>query len=133
MKSLSLLMILTLVFSGCSRRHTVVPPQATVTPIAPVLTPKAVPRPPYKKHKMKTVQNTNYTDAYMYPEDTSLAKKDPVIKAPIATQTATTVTNTVSKEECISMIGEDKFNRYTQMLGSEASSIKRCAMLKAMK
>ena len=39
----------------------------------------------------------------------------------------------MTKTECISMIGADKFTKYTQMFGSESASIKRCKMLKAMK
>jgi hypothetical protein len=39
----------------------------------------------------------------------------------------------MTKAECISMIGADKFAKYTQMFGSEAASLKRCKILKAMK
>jgi hypothetical protein len=39
----------------------------------------------------------------------------------------------VSREECIAMIGQEKFDRYTRMLGGESGAIKRCTMLKAMK
>jgi hypothetical protein len=38
----------------------------------------------------------------------------------------------MDKKECISMIGQEKFNKYTQMLGNEASAIRKCQMLKAM-
>jgi hypothetical protein len=39
----------------------------------------------------------------------------------------------MSKESCIEMIGQEKFDKYTRMLGGEAGAIKRCTMLKAMK
>ncbi len=80
---------------------------------------------------MKKVEDKNYSDTYMYPEDNSSAKKDPIKVNP--STPAPTTTTSMTKEECISMIGEEKFTKYTQMLGSEASSIKRCSMLKAMK
>jgi len=37
----------------------------------------------------------------------------------------------MDKEECIAMITQEKFDKYTAMFGSEAASIKRCKMLKA--
>jgi hypothetical protein len=84
-----------------------------------------------KKHiKLKEIKDTNYSDTYMYPEDTSAAKKDPVKK----TETPVAVTsNSMSREECIAMISQEKFDKYSAMFGSEAASIKRCTMLKAMK
>ena len=89
---------------------------------------KTLPPPPKKKIKLKEVEDTNYTDDYMYPEDTKAAKKDSV-----ETQKAVTVTNGgITKEACIAMISQDKFDKYTAMFGSEEASIKRCAMLKAM-
>jgi len=39
----------------------------------------------------------------------------------------------MTKEECVSMISQEKFDKYTSMFGNEEASIKRCAMLKAMK
>jgi hypothetical protein len=83
-----------------------------------------------KKHiKLKEVKDTNYSDKYMYPEDTASAKKDPVTK----TETPAVASSSMSKEECIAMISQEKFDKYSAMFGSEAASIKRCTMLKAMK
>jgi hypothetical protein len=107
----------------------VVPPVRTDTQ-KPTNSNTKVPHHRNKNHKMKKVEDKNYSDTYMYPEDNSSAKKDPIQVNPA---TPTPSTSSMTKEECISMIGEAKFTKYTQMLGSEASSIKRCSMLKAMK
>ena len=93
---------------------------------------KTVSTPPKKNIKLKKVEDDNYSSGYMYPGQ---AKKKP-IKLAKATPVATASTPTSSamgKAECITMIGADKFQKYTQMFGSEAASIKRCKMLKAMK
>lgn len=124
--------LLTLFFVvGCgsqSNNHIVVkkkPAPVTKPQPKPI---KKLPPPPKKEIKLKEVEDTNYTDEYMYPEDTKAAKKDPVEKqAPVpATKEGMT------KEECISMISQEKFDKYTEMFGSEDASIKRCMMLKAM-
>ncbi|MBA1420338.1 MAG: hypothetical protein FAF03_05620 [Epsilonproteobacteria bacterium] len=89
---------------------------------------KTLPPPPKKKIKLKEVEDTNYTDDYMYPEDTKAAKKDPVEKQ----ETIAVSNGGMTKEACIAMISQEKFDKYTAMFGSQEASIKRCAMLKAM-
>jgi hypothetical protein len=62
----------------------------------------------------------------MYPEDTKKkVKEEPPVQTPVMT------TDTMDKQECIAMISQEKFDKYTDMFGSEAASIKRCKMLKA--
>ena len=127
---ISLLTLFSIV--GCGSRgndHIVVKKQPVVQSIPQKPhSVKKLPPPPKKKIKLKEVEDTNYTDNYMYPEDTKAAKKDPNEKQALAP-----VTNTgMTREECITMISQEKFDRYTAMFGSEAASIKRCAMLKAM-
>ena len=85
-----------------------------------------LPPPPKKKIKLKEVDDTNFDAAYMYPKDTK--KKD---KTDIPEQMAKATTDTMNKEECIAMITQEKFDKYAEMFGSEAASIKRCKMLKA--
>jgi uncharacterized protein YcfL len=88
------------------------------------------PPPPKKKIKLKKVENHNYSDQYMYPENNARVKQTiltPVKKPQVMNE------STMSKEECISMIGEEKFNKYTALFGSQAASLKRCTMIKAMK
>jgi PBP1b-binding outer membrane lipoprotein LpoB len=91
------------------------------------VTPKPVPQAPKRHIKLKEVQANNYSSSYMYPE-TNVLKRE-VVKVASA---ETTTQGGMSKEECIGMIGQEKFNKYTQMFGDEAASIKRCAMIKAM-
>ena len=77
---------------------------------------------PLKKNiKLKKVEDSNYSSDYMYPT-----------KKTNKTSSSTTVTM-MNKDECISLIGPEKFAKYTQMLGSEAASLKRCTMLRGMK
>lgn len=132
-----ILSFLTLVLlSGCASKnpnHYVVKKQPTPIPkVQPEPTKITLPPAPKKNIKLKEVDDTNYSDSYMYPEDSAAAKKDPIKKAPVQQVQTATVSNTMSKEECITMISQEKFDKYTDMLGSEAASIKRCTMLKAM-
>jgi len=125
-----LLLGLTL-FIGCGSRGSQLriiekKPQPIVKPIQEVQQ-NILPPAPKKNIKLKEVEDTNYSDKYMYPEDTAAAKKDPV-----KTTESSSSTSTMTKEECITMISQEKFDKYTAMFGSESSSIKRCAMLKAM-
>ncbi len=39
----------------------------------------------------------------------------------------------MSKSECISLIGQTKFERYSKRFGGEAGALKRCAILKKLK
>ena len=87
----------------------------------------AIPTPPKKNIKLKKVEDNNYTSGYMYP---GAAKKKPV---KVAQATTTNANTSMDKAQCIAMIGPEKFAKYTQMFGSEAASLKRCKMLKAMK
>ena len=94
-----------------------------------------VPTPPKKNIKLKKVEDTNYTSGYMYPGQAKKKPKTPVKLAKLtpASTPSTSASSIMGKSECIAMIGADKFSKYTQMFGSEAASIKRCKMLKAMK
>ncbi len=85
---------------------------------------KAPPPPPKKTHKPKEVKDTNYETAYMYPEDNK--KKKEKVNTTASTSAAMT------KDECVAMITQEKFDKYTAMFGSEEASIKRCQMIKAM-
>jgi len=98
-----------------------------------------VPQAPKRKIALKKVEDDNHSSNYMYPEDkvkkvvpTKLAYA-PSVESNTTTPAKKVATKSaMSKEECIGMIGQEKFNKYTQMFGSEASSIKRCTMLKSM-
>jgi hypothetical protein len=44
-----------------------------------------------------------------------------------------TLSSSMSKSECISMIGQAKFDRYSKRFGGESGAIKRCTILKKLK
>ena len=87
----------------------------------------ALPPEPKRNIKLKKVEDNNYSSGYMYPGAT---KKKP---STVAKTTTTTTSTSMDRAQCITMIGQEKFDKYTQMFGSEAASLKRCKMLKAMK
>ena len=159
------LTLLSLLFVGCTSTDSLQPvPQIIVSiPQTEIVNKKVIKKKTSTKdktsktskvkHTMRKVEHTNYSDKYMYPEDTKAAKKDPIKKAPVkkvvvaAVKAESNVTkapkvvkiikaknvaNKMSKSECISMMGEDKFTHYSKIFDGEAGAIKRCAMLKAM-
>lgn len=109
-------------------------PQAQVKNITKPIIKKQLPAAPKNQIELREVDDTNFNPEYMYPEDksakTQVAKPaETHEEAPVAN----TSTDTMDKEECIAMISQEKFDKYTTMFGSEDASIKRCKMLKAMK
>lgn len=86
------------------------------------------PPPPKKKIKLKKVKDNNFDANYMYPK----AKKKKEVKELVKENKPKIVTD-MTREECITMISQIKFDKYTAMFGNEEASIKRCAMLKAMR
>jgi len=88
-----------------------------------------IPTAPKRNIKLKKVEDNNYSSGYMYPGAKKKKEKKPIEVA----QVNTNLNSTMTKAECITMIGQTKFDKYTQMFGSEAASLKRCKMLKAMK
>ena len=83
-----------------------------------------------KKHiKLKSVEDDNYSAEYMYPT----AAKEKTVKQALVEKKTSINSDTLEKTECITMIGQEKFDKYTKMFGNEAASLKRCKMLKAMK
>lgn len=144
MKHTLFLLLFATLFIACTSSNSLPPQyqkQIVPTPVpTPIAKPKVQPKQkdPRAKHEMQKVEVNNYTDTYMYPEDGKLAKKDPVakVKAPDSNSTipapAPIASNSMGKEECISMMGEDKFAHYSKMFGSDAGAIKRCTMIKGM-
>ena len=118
-----------LLISGCADKTPVI----TKKPVQLEKAKAPVPQKVHKKGELVEVQDGNFSSAYMYPESTRKKKKEvKVSEAQADTTTVATTSNTMNKAECIGMIGQEKFDKYTQMFGNEASSIKRCAMLKEM-
>ncbi len=94
---------------------------------------ETVPPPPKKKIELKEVEDENFSSDYMYPttakksnNTTEAAKKEPISNTPQATATEMT------KEECIGLIGPEKFDKYAQMYGGESAPLKKCKMLKTL-
>ena len=122
-----------LLMTGCVTQQTA-PVVKVEKPVKKVKAKKRAPAKPKKDIKLKEVEDTNFSSEYMYPE-TKTKKDKPVTVAkadPTETVAPAADTSNMSRGECISMIGQAKFDKYTQMLGDEASAIKRCKMLKAM-
>jgi len=127
MKQWIFLPLLTLLFNGCiSTSAPVYQPVAPKTVSKPVA---EAPLPPKKIHELKAVEDNNFSPEYMYPQTDQ--KKNRKSKQDL-TETSLS-TPSVSRDECIALIGQEKFDRYTQMLGGESGAIKRCTLLKAMK
>jgi len=124
---------LILVFGGCASRQPEHQPAVPVPEISkpqpkpPVVTPEK----PTKIHKLKEVQDDNFDPEYMYPETAKKKYKAPASAKP-ADSTPVIASNSMSREECIGMIGQARFDKYTQMLGGESAAIKRCMLLKSM-
>lgn len=110
------------IFTACgSQSPTPTPVKKETTK---VIEKKAPPPPPKKKFELKEVKDTNYETSYMYPEDNTKKKTE--------VHSSVNSTAAMSKDECVSMITQEKFDKYTKMFGSEEASIKRCEMIKAM-
>ncbi len=74
-------------------------------------------------------------------------KKDPELLGPQRTSTtavaststpqtphaSSTTAPTMTKSDCISMIGETKFNQYVQKYGGEKGALRRCLILKRIR
>ena len=90
------------------------------------------PKAPKKNIELKEVEDENFSSDYMYPETDKKSKKKVKEKVSTVASTEVSPAAAMTKKECLSMIGQDKFDKYAQMLGSDAGAIKKCAMLKAL-
>ncbi len=125
MKYIGISLITFILLAGCASNNT--PPVKKQVTVKDQSISEVTPPSPKHVGELKKVEDTNYSSAYMYPEDT--VKKEKVVEptqTPLATDTG------MNKEECIAMISQEKFDKYAAMFGSETASIKRCNMIKAM-
>jgi len=129
MKLLFTLFITLLLMVGCGASKGIAP-IIEKAPQTVVKQQSKLPTPPKKTFKAKKVEDTNLSDQYMYPEDGAAAVKDSKEQKSIVN--ASNTSSAMTKGECISMISQEKFDKYSAMFGSEAASLKRCTMLKAM-
>ena len=159
MKTTGISLLLLALLSGCvSQNNKYVRAPIVHKQTAQNVTQSTLPRAPKKYIKLKEVDDNNFNDKYMYPEDSvkketaeqPIAKvataemvtmekstmKNPAIENPTieksSVPTPVATTGAMTKGECIAMISQEKFDKYSQMFGNENASIKRCAMLKAM-
>ena len=164
MKTTGISLLLLALLSGCvSQNNKYVRAPIVHKQTAQDVTRPAPPKAPKKYIKLKEVDDNNFNDKYMYPEDS--VKKEtaeqPIAKIPAVEKstmekstmekstmensavenpavekssapTPVVATGAMTKEECIAMISQEKFDKYSQMFGNENASIKRCIMLKAM-
>ena len=87
-----------------------------------------MPPAPKKDIKLKEVEDDNFSSDYMYPETNKKSAKK-VAEAPVVADAAPV--HAMTNEECIAMIGQEKFNKYSEMFGT-AGALKKCKMLKAL-
>ncbi len=65
-----------------------------------------------------------------YTEDINSSSKKQLAHKKIVD---TSIDNTVTKESCISLIGEEKYNSYIEKYNGESGALKRCLILKRIK
>ncbi|MGC9351299.1 MAG: hypothetical protein ACP5D3_04860 [Sulfurovum sp.] len=121
---------LTLLVAGCSSHQPekTYPKNEETTSQRVTKTPYT-PAPPKRTFKPKVVEVENYTSEYMYPSNKTHSA--PAKQAENKEQNL--ASEGMTKEECIAMIGEEKFAKYTEMFSGETGAIKRCTILKAMR
>ena len=84
---------------------------------------QTIPKPIHKKPiKLKKVEDSNFSPEYMYPTDTK--QEQSIEKEKIQQNTTMTI------DECIALIGQERFDKYKQILGSKSLALKRCQMIK---
>ena len=97
------------------------PKKSYVTPVAPK-----------KIIELKEVEDDNFSSEYMYPD----AKKKETAQITENTTPATSEHNLIegsmTNSECIAMIGQEKFDQYSEMYGGTSAALKKCKMLKAL-
>ena len=90
------------------------------------------PKAPKKNIKLKEVEDENFSSEYMYPD----AKKKETVKVAETTTPVTSESSPVevsmNNSECIAMIGQEKFDKYSEMYGGASGALKKCKMLKAL-
>ena len=121
-----------LLMTGCVTQQTA-PVVKVEKPVKKVKAKKRykAPKAPKKNIKLKEVEDENFSSEYMYPK----AKKQEVakVKEPVAyTEDINPAISSMSNGECIAMIGQEKFDKYSQMYGGSSAALKKCKMLKAM-
>ena len=119
-----------LLIVGCGKQ-----PQPKVIKVVEKPKPKkryVAPKAPKKDIKLKEVEDENFSSEYMYPD----AKKKETAKVsesttPVTSESSPAVVS-MNNSECIAMIGQEKFDKYSEMYGGASGALKKCKMLKAL-
>jgi len=127
MKSiLTLLLASAFLLLGCNEQPQLQQPmQIKKKPVANTYS--NVPKPPKKKIELKEVEDENFSSDYMYPD----ANKKPEKIEKLVAETPAADTD-MTRTECISMLGQEKFDKYAEMFNGDAGAIKKCKMLKTL-
>ena len=88
-----------------------------------------VPKPPKKEIELKEVEDENFSSDYMYPDANKKPEKKEKVTETVSSNESTTE---MSKTECVSMLGQEKFDKYAEMFNGDAGALKKCKMLKAL-
>lgn len=135
--SISFVPILLLII-GCAPQNNRIAPKADQTLPASAIEKntaketisKKIPPRPKKTIQLKKVEDDNFSPEYMYPEDRE-KRTESIASAQQETPTPPEAPGPIiTKEECIDIIGQEKFDKYTSLLGSEEASLKRCEIIK---
>lgn len=137
MKYLIIFVSLLFAITGCATQNTRTTPKIDQAPTISTNEKNAtketakrkIAQKPKKIIELKKVEDNNFSSEYMYPENNAKEEKT----SPVAQDTPAPPEAPgpiITKEECISMMGQEKFDKYTALLGSEEASIKRCQMIK---
>lgn len=129
MKYTSIAVMAFIFLAGCATNGTQTVAKKDIKKADSNVTKAAVPPKPKKEHELKEVEDTNFSDAYMYPAGS--AKKAEATKLAAAPSETAVTSSMMNREQCIAMISQEKFDKYAAMFGSESASIKRCQMIRS--
>jgi len=117
-----------LLISGCSQQNRVIAAPVEIKKEKKHQYRDAAPK---KNIKLKDVEDENFSSEYMYPETEvnkkSIAKIENIHNENIVTESS----DNINTKECIALIGQDKFNKYSQIY-TLSGALKKCKMLKSI-
>ncbi len=145
MKYIGYGLLIVLVMSGCARHYRNVPVDVVDTNETNI-TGTLYTRSSEGKYHIKPEPysiDSNKTDPELLGPQTTIKREAKVVSEVVTTvespkaveiqPTTTASTSSMTKEQCIAMIGNEKFERYSKRFGGESGAIKRCAILKRLK
>jgi len=139
MKKTTLIVTTILIFTACSNQEQIRYINKQMSDINKTKNTKnhILPKPPKKHIKLKKVEDENFSSDYMYPNTNNSKPKKNLTKNLEINQTkeelhSVAKYSVMTKEECISIIGQEKFENYTQMYGDTNLALKKCKMLKEL-